>query len=123
MPIYKFYKNGNENKFEEQVKGIAPEFRLLRLYNLIISPIDQSHNLKLVISLDGKGELYSVLLSNLFRATSNESILFFDAENKFKAIALPQGFKNLTFTVIAQSETKDFEITLSCEYNISLSKI
>ncbi len=123
MPSYKFYQDGKENKFEENIKGVAPEFRVLHLYNIILSPIDQFNNLKLEISIDESSPSYSVLLSNLFRVPSNESMLFFDVRNKYKTIILPAGFKNVTFKVIALPEAKDFELSLSCDYNISVSKI
>lgn len=125
MPSYKFYKDSTGSKLEEKVNNLEAEYRMLQLYTLIVKPFDERFNVRLEIRIDNQQPI-TILLSQLTHGPTSEStsMLFFvdGVTSKFRPITLPATKKNIEFKVIPLPGAKDFELSLSCDYAISISK-
>lgn len=123
MPNYRFFSSPTDNKLEEIVRGVNPEFRLLQLHSLFINPVDQINSISLVIMVQGTKDAHSFSLINLYPHPIEKSILYFNANGDYRTIALPSGYKDVIFKIQTLPSNNEFEIRLSCEFMISLSKI
>jgi|GEM_PF-6600636 len=117
MPKYKFYQRLSNNKSEEVVKGVDRKFRSLRLLGLSINPFDQRFNLRIEIYINSSTKPYMYLVSKLFHNPKLEPSLFFIyGDKQYRDVPLPEGENEITIKAIAMPGTKDFELSLDCEF-------
>lgn len=118
-PPYKFFKNENSFKYETWRIDVNEKFSMLRLHNLMLTPIEEKSNFILEILVDNENtrKTYQYKFSDLFYNQNLKDFLFFiNGDNKFIDINLPLGKKWVTIRVIPISEVEHFEIVLACEY-------
>jgi Fic family protein len=117
FPPYKFYKNAKIAKYETWRIDIGEKFKALRLFNIIVSPIETKNVLSLEIIVDDGTEkkLHSFNLSSLYANINSPEYLFFNA-NGHVDIPLPKGRKWVTMKINLLSDIQEFEARLGCEY-------
>ena len=115
-PPYKFIKTGSESKLEIQKNNLNSEYRILKLYNLIIKPFEERHNLNLEIKIGDKEHKFDLSkLVHDYNSDTNLMAHFSDREapNNFKPIPLPEGTNQITYNIVPSDNAKNFEVILS----------
>ena len=115
-PPYQFHQDALTAKYETWRVEVT-KFKTLRLFNIIVSPIEAKNVLSLDIKVDDGAEekKYSFNLSTFFYNPRLPEYLFFN-ENGHVDIPLPKGRKWVTMKINVSSDAQEFEAKLGCEY-------
>jgi len=117
FPPYKFYKNTEFAKYNTWRIDVSEKFKILRLYNIFLSPLETKNELSLEIAIDTGTEekKYSYDLADFFHNPKLGEYLFFN-EAGYVDILLPKGRKWVTMKMNLPRNIKEFHAKLSCEY-------
>lgn len=116
---YKFYKNSKEQKLQTWTVPVDEKYGLIRLNNILLSPMTVRHALSLEISVSrgNQKKVYRYDLSQLFYNPKFPNNLFFIEDGKkYVEISLPRGKKNVSYRIIELSDIQEFDLELDCEY-------
>lgn len=119
FPPYVFYKNSKEEKRQTRPVPVDEKYGLLRLNNILLSPMEARHALSLEVSVSSgdQREAYRYALSQLFYNPRFPDRLFFiENGKKHVEISLPKGKKNVSYRIIEDFDVKEFNLTLNCKY-------
>jgi hypothetical protein len=117
FPPYKFYHKSTGTKYKTWSVPVDEKFNVLRLFNVLLSPIEARSGLALEIEVaNGKEEqTHQFRLSELLYKQRLPDNLFF-TDKEYIDIALPAGRKNVTYKIVTDKNQEDFELSLTCKY-------
>lgn len=118
FPPYTFFKRGSRTKYSTIAIPVDQNFRILRLHNLKITPIENKSNFTLEVNIaqGGVDNKYQFRLGTQFYNPNLKEYVFLISEGReFTDIPLPIGNKKVTFRIVSTNDI-DFEILLACEY-------
>lgn len=119
FPPYKFFKNEEEAKYDTWRIDVDEKFKIFRLKNIILDPIEARNVLSLELRIESAADDYTVKinLNNLTYIPRHANHLFFiDKDKENLDLVLPAGRKWITIKVILQSDIEKFEMNLGCDY-------
>lgn len=116
-PPYQFHQNTLTAKYETWRIEVGEKFKALRLFNIIVSPIEAKNALSLEIIVDDGTEkkAYTFNLSTFFYNPKLPEYLFFNA-NGYVDVPLPKGTKWVIIKMNLITDVEEFEAKLGCEY-------